>query len=129
MAKPGKHKARYDRYKNSGHKEDNKIRREKRHKKRMERFEERKKLGKCYTYSKEKSQQKIKGLKNTCSSLVEFNAKKAKLFRSNVGSNRGCHTMVAKETSVYKKMDNLLKERIELEKAKTRAARLKGNKS
>lgn len=51
MARPGKHKAKYDRYKASGHTQLNKIRKAETHKRRMERFAKRKEEGKCYEYS------------------------------------------------------------------------------
>jgi len=50
MARPGKHKYKYDKYKNSGHLAENKRKKEQRHKNRLARFAKRKEEGKCYEY-------------------------------------------------------------------------------
>lgn len=50
MARKGGNKKRCERYKLSGHKEENKMKRQKRHEKRMARFAQRKADGKSYEY-------------------------------------------------------------------------------
>lgn len=50
MARPGKHKYKYDKYKNSGHQAENKRLRAEMDKKRKERFAKRREEGKTYKY-------------------------------------------------------------------------------
>lgn len=52
MARPGKHKYKYDKYKNSGHQAENKRLRAERDKKRREKFARRREEGKTYKYEK-----------------------------------------------------------------------------
>lgn len=52
MARPGKHKYKYDKYKNSGHQAENKRLRAERDKKRREKFAKRREEGKTYKYEK-----------------------------------------------------------------------------
>ena len=120
MAKTGKHKSKYERYKNSGHREENKIKRQERHNKRIERFDERRIRGKSYIYSKEKASDKFKILKENCDSIKEFERLKREVCRSNVRSNRGRHTSFAKETSVFRKLENTLKRIAEEERLKSK---------
>lgn len=54
MSKIGKNKKRCEKYKASGNRERNKILKQERHKKRMERFAKRREEGKNYVYDKDK---------------------------------------------------------------------------
>lgn len=105
MSKPGKHKYKYDKYKNSGHKELNKQLRADRHAKRLAHFEERKEAGKSYKYDPEKTKQKILDAGyNPNSKYFKDNEVeiRAKLFNSDHRSD------LSKLTSTMRKLQNEL---------------------
>ena len=85
------HKARCEKYKQTGRRAINKQKKAERHKKRMQKFADRRAAGKCYEYSKEHTEQKKEN-------RVPIG--------TNIGSNRGRHTDVAKWDSVYSKVNH-----------------------
>jgi hypothetical protein len=97
MARKGGNQKACDKYKMSGHKEENKRLRKLRHEKRLARFAKRKEDGKCYSYSSENS---------------------SGLNESNVGSNQARHTNYAKLTSIFRKLNNQIAEETMAEKAR-----------
>ncbi len=109
MARIGKHKYKYDRYKNSGHKEQNKRDRAARNEKRIAKFAARKEDGKTYVYDKNKSQKKFKEF---CKHIDSDTMKEYRdilhdnCFASNKNGKRGRDTEHAKYTSVYRKLNN-----------------------
>lgn len=119
MARIGKHKQKYDKYKNSGNKAKNKILKQECHEKRLAKFAKRREDGKNYVYSKEKSDNKFNkyfadyNLKDKDSSEL-----RNQLFKPNQNSNCGRHTPLAKYTSEMRKLDNRLRAREEEEKLK-----------
>ena len=125
MARIGKHKAKYDRYKNSGNKEKNKVAKKIRHDKRMARFAERRESGKTYVYSKEKADAKLKkaygGYNLDKLSKDEIAELKNNFNKPNKGSNRGSDTPLAKQTSEMRKLNNLLKKMEEENKKKRKS--------
>ena len=97
------HKARCEKYKQTGRRAINKQKKAERHSKRMQRFADRKAAGKCYEYSKERTDKKREN-------HVPIG--------TNIGSNRGIHTDVAKWDSVYSKVNNdYVKQKKEMSKA------------
>lgn len=128
MARIGKHKQKYDKYKNSGNKAKNKILKQERHEKRLAKFAKKREDGKAYTYSKENAEAKFKAIyaekKYKQDELTEL---KNTLFKPNQNSNRGKHTPLAKYTSEMRKLDNRMKEREEAEKKNKANAKAKEN--
>lgn len=87
MAKPGNNKKRCEKYKMRGALAENKLKKQKRHEKRIEKFKKRREEGKCYVYqARDKSE-------------------RPKEPNSNIGSNRGRHTEYARLTSLFSKLD------------------------
>lgn len=89
MARKGGNKKGCETYKQLGHKQINKAKKAERHKKRMERFAQRKENGVSYKYDKNK---------------------KPKTRESNVGSNQGRHTDIAKWVSIKRKLNDYMAE-------------------
>lgn len=130
MAKKAKSKC-YENYRNGGHKEINKHRKQERHEKRMARFAKRKEEGKSYKYSKAHSQAKIKAAETmNLEAMGNYDPIEEK-FLSNVNSDKGRHTPFAKWKSVMHKLQNNL-ETIAIEeekKARAKAKKGSGNNS
>lgn len=117
MARIGKHKQKYDKYKNSGNKAKNKILKQERHEKRLAKFAKRREDGKNYVYSKDKAKSKFDSVYSKKNyKTEEMTELKNTLFKSNQNSNRGRHTPLAKYTSEMRKLDNRLRAREEEEK-------------
>lgn len=104
MARKGGNKKACDKYKMSGHREENKKLRQVRHEKRLARFAKRKEDGKCYSYS---------------------SANSSGLNVSNADSNQARHTSYAKLTSVFRKLNNQIAEETMREKARLQSENLK----
>lgn len=119
MARIGKHKQKYDKYKNSGNKAKNKILKQERHEKRLAKFAKRREDGKNYVYSKDKAKSKFDSVYSKKNyKTEEMTELKNTLFKPNQNSNRGRHTPLAKYTSEMRKLDNRLRAREEEEKLK-----------
>lgn len=127
MARIGKHKSKYDKYKNSGRREMNKDLKRERHEKKVERFARRREQDENYQYSKERAESKRDFLRRACEeeglNTQECEEMVEKMLSPNFGSNRGKHTYLAKETSVFRKLENFLKKRKEEEKKKKKKRR------
>ena len=94
MAKNGKNKKRCERYRLSGHREQNKHLKQERHKKRMERFAKRRGEGKNYEYKP------IPYEKGT----MEYNRE----VRERAAKNVDRRTDFQKKTSIMRKLQNEL---------------------
>ena len=92
MARKGGNKKACDKYKMSGHKEENKKLRQLRHEKRLARFAKRKEKDK-------------------------FLCKEKDTIGTNLDSNRAMHTPYARLTSIFRKLDNQIAEENMREKA------------
>ncbi len=104
MAKPGNNKKRCEKYKMRGALAENKLKKQKRHEKRIEKFKKRREEGKCYVYqARDKSE-------------------RPKEPNSNVGSNRGRHTEYARLTSLFSKLDREIAMAMAAEKAQVSKA-------
>ena len=123
MARIGKHKHKYEKYKSSGHKQENALKRKAKHEKRLERFAKRKEEGKCYEYSKEKAEKKFaKHVKHKGKKYIEKHLRELRydVFGSNKNSNK--QTDIAHKTSCFRKLDNMLKQKAEeAKKVKSKA--------
>ena len=83
------HKQRCEKYRQQGRRAINKENRAERHKKRMQRFAERREAGKAYEYSKERTEQKREN-------RIPIG--------SNLGSTQPRHTEFAKQDSINRKL-------------------------
>ena len=88
-----------------GHYDANKRLKQARHERRMARFAKRKEEGKTYVYSKERAEAKR-----------EEAYKNGVTIGTNVGSNRGRDTEVAKVTSIFRKLRNQIEAELMREK-------------
>lgn len=128
MARIGKHKQKYDKYKNSGNKAKNKILKQERHEKRLAKFAKKREDGKGYVYSKEKSDNKFNKYCTEYNLNIQNSTElRNSYFKPNQNSNRGKHTPLAKYTSEMRKLDNRMKEREEAEKKNKANAKAKEN--
>lgn len=101
-------KKHYDNYKMGGHYDTNKKLKQTRHERRMARFAKRKEEGKTYVYSKERAKAKR-----------EEAYENGVTLGTNVNSNKGKDSEVAKTTSIFRKLRNYLEKEAAKEKAKT----------
>lgn len=104
MARPGKHKAKYDKWKNSGHLQRNKQLKKERDEKRRLHFQIRREEGKTYQYKPNPYK------KDTSEYLVEAFERAAK--------NKQNKTETQRITSVMRKLDNELENAIKENKRK-----------
>lgn len=123
--KIGRNKKKCERYKMSGYREMNKKLAQERAKKVTEHFAARKEAGKCYTYSKQHSAEKVaKYLEEHDISKKYYDANKEildkKIFGSNKNSDQPGHTRYSKMKSVMRKLQNRLDAREAALKAKER---------
>ena len=137
MARKGANKKRCEKYKMSGHKEENKKLRQLRHQKRMDRFAKRREEGKVYQYSKERTNTKIdeyygdgfsnkKFFKEKREDAIKFGPS-GNIFAPNKNSNRAMHTPLARWTSAWRKLNNQLSAEAAAAKAAKSALEGKGN--
>lgn len=103
MARKGGNKKACDKYKMSGHKEENKKMRQLRHEKRLARFAKRREDG---VAPREKSDS----------------------TGTNVNSNRAMHTPYARLTSIFRKLNNQIAEETMREKARLQSENRKDSK-
>jgi len=101
--KVGRNKEKCKKYNNSGTKEINKLARQERHKKRINRFERRRSEGKNYEYNPVVTHKKYRD-------CIPIGA--------NLWSNRAKHTYEAQITSVFRKLNNEIEQRKAEEKIK-----------
>lgn len=114
MAKKGKMKKACEKYRMSGHKQENKKLRRERHKKRLEKFAKRKECGKTYEYKKNPYK------RGTDEYVIEKESRKEKHI------NSGTKTEVQRFVSTMKMLDNWIKK--EDEKLKDRKEKIKNDK-
>lgn len=118
MSKIGSNKKACEKYRNSGHKEENKAAKQKRHEKRMERFTKRKEEGKSYTYRAGHAQEKLKENR----SRKDYNPVLG-VWETNVGSGRAVHTEFNKWRSIMAKLDYQLNKQKAADKAAKKAVK------
>lgn len=117
MARIGKHKAKYDKYRNSGNREKNKLLKKEKQERRLKRFAERKASGKSYVYSKEKVENKfIAACGRKELDAEDMEKLRNKVFAPNQNGKRGKDTPFARNTSKARKLENSLREKVEQEK-------------
>lgn len=119
MAKKiGRNKKSCEKYKLSGHREENKATKQKKHEARMARFAKRKEDGKNYVWKKGHAEEKLKSGEN-----VNFDPVRG--WVSNYGSNRAKHTEVSRWKSVMDRVDYEVAKQVAEEKAKERKGQKK----
>lgn len=118
--KIGSKKKTCEKYRNSGHKEENKVLKQKRHEKRMARFAKRKEEGKSYVYRTGHAQEKIKDNRN-CNNYNPILG----TWGANSGSERAKHTEVSMWKSIMAKLDYELNKKEAAEKAEMMARELR----
>lgn len=113
MARKGGKKKTCEKYKLSGHREENKRKRQARAKKREEMFAARKEAGKSYEYNKQRSAAKIAEVYDVNSDFYKSNKEvlNRKLFAPNQGSNQARHTELSRWKSVERKLNNEVSKR------------------
>lgn len=106
------HKARCEKYKSSGRRLINKQKKAEHHKKRMQRFADRREAGKTYQYDKERTEQKREWNEKHPNERIPIG--------SNINSNKGRHTEFAKQDSInafLKKKDEARQKEIAMKAA------------
>lgn len=116
--KIGSNKKSCEKYRNSGHREENKAAKQKRHEKRMTRFAKRKEEGKTYVYRAGHASEKLKldrGRKDYNPILG--------VWMSNIGSNQLKHTEFNKWKKVMAQLNYQMNKQRAAEKAAQRSSK------
>lgn len=116
MARPGNqnHKKRYERYKNQGRKQENKILKQERAKKREARFAKRREEGKTYVYSPNPYEKGTHKYENEAANRREKNESKKtelQIVTSILRKLQNELDKIAKDEKLEKALDNNRKER------------------
>lgn len=116
--KIGSNKKACEKYRNSGHKEENKVAKQKRHEKKMARFAKRKEEGKAYVYRAGHAQEKLKADRRR----KDYNPVLG-VWVTNASSKCAKHTEYNKWKSIMAKLDYQLNKQKAAEKAAKKAVK------
>lgn len=122
--KIGRNKKWCEKYKQTGRREENKKIKQERHKKRMERFAQRREAGISYEYKKGGALTKLEEAKENGTD-INFDFFKRE-WLSNYKSDRGKHTHYARMKSVFRKLQNEV-DKIEQEKKDVERLKVKAD--